>query len=392
MSGPNRVYFDYNATAPMLECARDVVVETLSDSGNPSSVHHEGRQARKIVEAARSQVADLIEANPANVIFTSGATEAAMHALSPVVRAGGQEVAMSQLYVCETEHPCVLAGGRFAKENISTLPVHDNGLINLDTLSSVLGQHDVSTGLSLIAIQMANNETGIVQPIREISEIVHAHDGLLFVDAVQALGKVPVSIVNLGADFLIVSSHKVGGPQGAGALVLANGSQSPKPLIIGGGQENYHRGGTENVAAIAGFGAACAWHLQNLNKNIQKKQLRDSIEAGLGTISREAGNGVSQPVIFGGGVDRLPNTSCFSVPGVKAETALVSLDLDGVSVSSGSACSSGKVKQSHVLSAMGASDEEMAGALRVSVGWNSTEEEASRFLDAWKTIIGRMAA
>ncbi|MEL7429176.1 MAG: aminotransferase class V-fold PLP-dependent enzyme, partial [Pseudomonadota bacterium] len=330
--------------------------------------------------------------NPANVIFTSGATEAASHALSPHIRVGGKEVRLSRVYVGATEHPCVLGGGRFSSGQISFLPVDGRGLLDLQALEEALENKDAADGPFMVAVQLANSETGVIQPLPDVAEIVHRHSGFLLVDAVQGLGKHDFTLSETGADFLIVSSHKIGGPQGAGALVLANGDTSPLPLLTGGGQESYHRAGTENVAAIAGFGAACDWHRLNRTKNIHNNTLRDSIEARLGTISLEAGNGVAQPVFFGDSAPRLGNTSCFSVEGIKAETALVGLDLEGISVSSGSACSSGKVKQSHVLAAMGADTQAMAGALRISIGWNSTEEEASRFLDAWKRIIGRKAA
>ena len=387
-----RTYFDYNASAPLLDHAREVMVGALADYGNPSSVHFEGREARRTIEIARQQLAELIGANPANVIFSSGATESAMHALSPVLRAGGRELALSKLYVSATEHPCVLGGGRFSQDQISILGVQENGRLDLDSLENALSSHDFGEGYPMVAVQLANNETGVVQPVEKIAETVHSHDGILVVDAVQACGKMQFTIGDTGADLLILSSHKIGGPKGAGALLLANGNLSPQPLITGGGQENYHRGGTENVAAIAGFGAACEWHGQNLTKNIKKYALRDSIEAGISTISLEAGNEVSQPVFFGKSEIRLGNTSCFAVPGVKAETALVALDLEGISVSTGSACSSGKVKKSHVLDAMGVEPQEIAGALRISVGWDSNEEDASHFLNAWKTIIGRLAA
>ncbi|MEM7067682.1 MAG: cysteine desulfurase family protein [Pseudomonadota bacterium] len=390
-AGP-RTYFDYNASAPMLDCARERMFEIYSQTSNASSVHYEGRAGRKSIEQARVSVASLVGAKPANVIFTSGATEAANHALSPVLKAGGQELDVSKLYVSATEHPCVLQGGRFPENRIIKLPVNDCGILDFDAMNGALQGHDYAEGAPMVALQLANNETGVIQPVREVADIVHEHDGFLVVDAVQGLGKSKVSVAELGADFMFVSSHKIGGPQGAGALILANGSLSPVSLIGGGGQENYHRAGTENIAAIAGFGVACEWQSVNLNNNIKKSGVRDSIEAGLSTISLETGNGVAAPVFFGKTENRIPNTTCFSVPGIRAETALVALDLDGISVSSGSACSSGKVKQSHVLEAMGASPEEMAGALRVSIGWQSTEEEADKFLNAWKTIVGRMAA
>ncbi len=392
MTRTTRAYFDYNASAPLLECARVAMLECLENVGNASSVHFEGRGARKRVEAARSQVANLIGAKSANVIFTAGATEAAHHALSPVIRGGGHELNVSKVYISASEHPCMLAGGRFAAEQIELLPVWENGCLDTEQLRARVEAHDHNDGMPMVVVQFANSETGVIQPLHEISQLVHAHDGVLVVDAVQAAGKIAFTLEETGADFLLLSGHKIGAPQGVGALVLANGSLSPKPLFSGGGQENYHRSGTENCAAIAGFGAACAWHQENLSNNLQNYQLRDSIEADLSTISIEGGNGVPHPVFFGKNADRLPNTCLFSVPGVKAETALMALDLAGISVSSGSACSSGKVKQSHVLEAMGAKPEEMAGAIRLSLGWASTEDEASHFLAAWKTIIGRLAA
>ena len=388
----SRTYLDYNATAPLLGCAREAMLGVMETHGNASSVHHEGRNARRIVEASREQVASLINANPANVVFTSGATEAVNQCLSPVMRAGGAEVPVAAVYAGRTEHPCVLSGGRFATEHVHGLEVDNQGLIDLEALDTALQQHDASKGLALVAVQLANNETGVIQPVRQVAEIVHEHNGLLLVDAVQGLGKLWFTLDELMADFVVLSGHKIGAPQGVGALVLANGNMAPVPLIRGGGQENHHRGGTENVAAIAGFGAACEWHRENMRKKINNSEIRDSIEAGLRTISHSAGNSVSQPVFFGAGTQRLSNTSCFSVPGVKAETALVALDLEGISISSGSACSSGKVKQSHVLEAMGAKDREMEGALRVSLGWEPEKEDAERFLEAWKTVIGRMAA
>ncbi len=392
MSHIERTYFDYNASAPLLDCAREAMFDALSTVGNASSIHFDGRNARKLVENARRQLAALIDADPANIVFTSGATEAANHVLSPIIRAGGQELAISKIYAGATEHPCVFNGGRLGVDAVEHIPVHENGIVDTHALDSALEDHDFGAGSALVAVQYANSETGIIQPVIAIAEIVHKHECFLVVDAVQALGKTEFSVAETEADFVILSSHKIGGPQGAGALVLANGALSPKPLLSGGGQESYHRGGTENVAAIVGFGAACEWHQENLTENIKKYSLRDSIETGLSTISLEAGNEISSPVFFGKSERRLGNTSCFAVEGIKAETALVALDLEGISVSSGSACSSGKVKQSHVLKAMGANDKEMAGALRVSVGWNSTQEEADRFLNAWKTIIGRMAA
>lgn len=387
-----RHYLDYNASAPLLDCARESMIKALNTFGNASSVHFEGRDARKTIEKARASFAALIGFKASNIIFTSGATEAANHVLSPVIRAGGHALNVSKLYIGATEHPCVLQGGRFSKEQIEILPTDKNGILDLLHLEAMLAKHEGDKGHPMVAVQYANNETGVIQPVKEISEVIHKYDGFLMVDAVQALGKIEISVEETGADFLIFSSHKIGGPQGVGALVLRDASLSPMPLLEGGGQESYHRGGTENVAAIAGFGAACEWHQENLTKNIKIFSLRDSIEEQIDTISKEIGNHVARPVFFGKGQKRLGNTSCFAVSGVKSETALMALDLDGVSVSSGSACSSGKVKRSHVLEAMDASQEEMEGAVRLSLGWEEDKLGAERFLAAWKTIVSRVAA
>jgi len=387
-----RHYLDYNASAPLLDCARESMIEALNTFGNASSVHFEGRDARKTIEKARASFAALIGFKASNIIFTSGATEAANHVLSPLIRAGGHMLNVSKLYIGATEHPCVMQGGRFSKEQIEILPTDKNGILDLLHLEAMLAKHEGDKGHPMVAVQYANNETGVIQPVKEISEVIHKYDGFLMVDAVQALGKIEISVEETSADFLIFSSHKIGGPQGVGALVLRDASLSPMPILEGGGQESYHRGGTENVAAIAGFGAACEWHQENLTKNIKIFSLRDSIEEQIDTISKEIGNHVARPVFFGKGQKRLGNTSCFAVSGIKSETALMALDLDGVSVSSGSACSSGKVKRSHVLEAMDASQEEMEGAVRLSLGWEEDKLGAERFLAAWKTIISRVAA
>jgi len=368
------------------------MLDALLRDGNASSVHAEGRQSRKTIEDARRQVAALVGAKPANVIFMSGASEAAMHALSPTMRALGKALYCSKLFVAATEHPCVLEGGRFSPENIIKLPVLENGLVDAIALRDLLSKHDDVHGVPLVAIMLANNETGVIQPIGEIAEIVHGAGGFLLVDAVQAAGRVSVSMEALGADFLFLSSHKLGGPKGAGALVLRDAGLSPIPLITGGGQENFHRAGTQNTAAIAGFGAACLWHLENVTEKVQISHLRDSMERQLVLISKKSGNVVSTPVFFGATAERLPNTSCFAVKEVSAETALVALDLEGVAVSSGSACSSGKLRRSHVLEAMGAGEAEMGAALRVSLGTTTTERDTQRFLNAWERIISRRAA
>lgn len=388
---PARTYLDHNASAPLLPAARQAVIEALEVHGNPSSIHQSGREARRIIEAARARLADLMGVGTAQVIFTSGASEAANHVLSPLLRTGGRDVQVSRLYVSAVEHPCVLEGGRFAAENCIRLPVDAEGLLDLDALETALEAHDGSLGMPMVAVMLANNETGVIQASAEIAEIVHRHDGVLVVDAVQALGRIHLDMASTGADFLIVSSHKIGGPKGAGALICASASMMPVPLIRGGGQENFQRGGTENTAAIAGFAAAIGACAQNIAIAPKIAALRDSIEAGIVTISDEAGNRAGAPVIFGSGAARLPNTSCIAVPGIRAETALIALDLAGIAISSGSACSSGKVRKSHVLEAMGVEDELARCALRISAGPGTGSEDAEAFLGAWKDIVSRAA-
>ncbi len=388
---PIRTYLDYNASAPLLPGARDAMVEALDLVGNPSSVHFEGRAARKTLEAARTKLAESLSVSGNQIVFTSGASEAATHALSPIVRAGGREVAVSKLYISAVEHPCVLAGGRFLKDAIHILPVTEAGIVDLNALEDALKHHDHTSGAPMVAVMLANNETGTLQPIPEISELVHSHDGFLMVDAVQAFGKIDLSIAAMAAHFIILSSHKIGGPKGAGALVFGDASISPQPMVLGGGQENFQRGGTENIASIAGFGAAASEIVDKNADNPENSKFRDSIEKGVSIICAEAGNKAGAPVFFAGASDRLPNTSCFAVPGVKAETALISLDLAGIAVSSGSACSSGKVRKSHVLDAMGVDDDLAACALRVSTGPSTTSEDTERFLGAFRNIVSRVA-
>jgi len=387
-----RTYLDHNASAPLLPEARSAMVEALAHAGNPSSVHAEGRALRKFVEDARASLAAAIGCAPRQVVFTSGATEAANHALSPVLRKGGREVAVSRLYVSAIEHPCVLRGGRFGASAVETLPVTEAGVVDLAALERALARHDRDAGAPMVSLMLANNETGAIQPIAEAARLVRAAGGYLVVDAVQAMGRIGIPLASFGADFLLLSSHKIGGPQGAGALILGDPELSPVPHLRGGGQERGHRPGTENVAAIAGFGAAAAAIPAALAQTGHVARLRDSIEDGLRTISRQTGNRVGEPVFFGAGGDRLPNTSCFAVPGIRAETALIALDLAGVAVSSGSACSSGRVAKSHVLAAMGVEDEIAACALRLSLGRDSVEADAGRFLAAWTDIAGRAAA
>lgn len=366
-----RVYLDWNATAPLRPEARAAMLAALDLCGNPSSVHREGRAARKLIEAARSEVAALAGAEPQNVVFTAGATEANMLALTPALEQPQDHAPRGRLLISAIEHPSVRAAGRFgAAEEI---PVDRRGVVDLDALRSMLRQG----GRPLVSIMLANNETGVVQPVREAAELVHEAGGLMHVDAVQGPGRISVDMKALGADLLTLSAHKLGGPKGVGALVLREGIHLAEPLIRGGGQERGTRAGTENVPAIAGFGAAAraaaaGWQAEAARMEV----LRDRLERDLLAVTPGA-------VIFGREARRLPNTCLFAAAGLKAETAVIAFDLEGVAVSSGAACSSGKVQPSHVLAAMGADPALARAAVRVSLGPTTQGSELENFQNAW---------
>lgn len=377
----SRTYLDYNATAPLLPCARDAMLAALeAGSANPSSVHAEGRAARRIVESARREVATLVNGRPEHVVFTSGATEAASMLLSPEWRMGRAPVRMAKLIVSAADHPCVLNGGRFSRDAMTISGVDTNGVIDLGQLERLLAAHDREAGIALVAVHAANNETGVIQPIREIARMAKAHGAVLVVDAVQAAGRIPLDISDGYGDFLILSSHKIGGPKGAGAVVGVTDLMMPLPLVSGGGQEKGHRAGTENVPGIAGFGAAAGEALRNLAEAGHLRAMRDEVERVVLEVVHDA-------TIFGRGAERLCNTLFFAISGHRAETAQIAFDLAGVALSAGSACSSGKVGPSHVLRAMGFEDE--AGALRVSIGQATTRADIDAFANALRTYIAR---
>jgi cysteine desulfurase len=373
-----RVYLDWNATAPLCPEARQAMAAAWDLLGNPSSVHAEGRQARRLVEDARAAVATAVGGQPRNVVFTSGGTEANALALTPGLR-GGSGQALHSLFVSAIEHPSVLSGGRFLPESVSRIGVTRFGLVDLDQLERALASREPA----LVSIMAANNETGALQPLREAAEIVHKMGGLLHVDAVQAFGKIEFNINDIGADLVTLSAHKIGGPKGIGALVLADGVQGLDPLLRGGGQERGHRAGTENVAGIAGFGAALKAALDRLEHTVGRlEQLREQLEDGLRRSPEVA--------IFSDDAPRLPNTTLFTVPGLRAETAVIGFDLAGVAVSSGSACSSGKVQSSHVLEAMGFSRSQAQGAVRISLGWSTSEADIDYCLQAWRKLANTL--
>jgi len=379
-----RIYFDANANAPLLEAARQAMSGAAAVSGNPSSVHAEGRQARTEVEMARGEVAALAGAGPDQVIFTSGATEAVAMALTPNLHSGSKTIAASRLYVGATEHPCVLSGGRFEAGSLAVLPVDANGVIDLASFEQILCGHDRMAGRPFVALMLANNETGVIHPVADAAAIARHYDAIILCDAVQAAGRISVDITALGVDMIALSAHKIGGPKGAGALILADDALRPAPLIAGGGQENYRRAGTENVAAIAGFGVAAAAARHHLGEAGRIGDLRDKLEAGIKHVAPDA-------VIFGAAVKRLANTVLFAVPGINAETAVIAFDLEGISVSSGSACSSGKVGDSHVLAAMGVSPDMRRGGIRMSLPASAGSLEVKHVVDAWKRIYARLS-
>ena len=372
----SRTYLDWNATAPLRAEARSAVSAALEAPGNPSSVHTEGRAARKLVEAARAQVANAIGAKIDSVVFTSGGTEANAQALVPGWSLAGH--ACGRLIVSAIEHPSVLAGGRFAVPDVLQAPVASDGVLDLDKLRGLLS----TGGPALVSVMLANNETGAIQPIADAATIVHKAGGILHVDAVQALGRMPLNVTSLGADLVTLSAHKIGGPKGVGALVVCNANlQLPPALIRGGGQERSRRAGTENVAGIAGFGAAAAANsIKGPSETKHMLRLRDRFEAGLATTE-----GVT---VFSAAAPRLPNTTLFALKGIRAETAVIALDLEGIAVSSGAACSSGKVQPSHVLAAMGVDEELARGAIRVSSGYATKEGDIDRILETWRKLSG----
>ncbi|HTO63816.1 MAG TPA: cysteine desulfurase family protein [Bradyrhizobium sp.] len=369
-----RTYLDWNATTPLRPEARAAMASAWDFSGNPSSVHAEGRQARHLVEEARGVLAQAMGALPRNIVFTSGGTEANALALSPGLYSGSG-LPVERLLVSAIEHTSVLAGGRFAPDRIESVQVTPSGLVDLSGLSAMLA----SGPPALVSLMAANNETGAVQPVAEAAAIVHATGGLLHVDAIQAFGKIPLNLSALGADLVTLSAHKIGGPKGVGAVVIAEGVTGLDPLLRGGGQERGRRAGTEDVAGIAGFGAAIAAAVTAMAADVRRIEgLRNRLEAGL----REQ----ADVTIFSADTKRLPNTILFTAPGLKAETAVISFDLEGIAVSSGSACSSGKVQPSHVLLAMGVGPGEAQGAVRLSLGWSTTDRDVDRALEAWRKL------
>jgi cysteine desulfurase len=374
----DRVYLDWNATTPLRPEAREAMAAAWDLSGNPSSVHAEGRASRRLVEDARAVIAGALGADARNVVFTSGGTEANSLALTPGLRRNSG-LSINRLVVSAIEHASVLTGGRFPREAIEILGVGKSGVVDLDHLREILAHGPPA----LVSVMSANNETGALQPVAEIADIVHDAGSLLHVDAVQTLGRISFDINILKADLISVSAHKIGGPKGVGALVLADGLNGLEAAIRGGGQEKGRRAGTENVPGIVGFGAAVKAAVASLDDDMGRiENLRKRLETGL----RQT-RGV---FVFSENAPRLPNTTLFTGPGLKAETAVIGFDLEGIAVSSGSACSSGKVQPSHVLQAMGFATEPAKGAVRLSLGWSTTERDIDCCLEAWRKLASAL--
>jgi cysteine desulfurase len=376
----DRVYLDHNATSPLRPAAREAMLAALSETGNASSVHREGQAARARVEHARAQVAGLVGADPQTITFTSGATEAIATALSPELELSGSATTCDVLLISAIEHPAVRAGGRFAADKIEIIPVDGTGLVDLAALDVMLACHKGAGRRPLVSVMAANNETGVIQPLSEIAKLVHAAGGALHVDAVQIVGRYPFDLETSGADLISISSHKLGGPQGAGAVIAWNAGTRVPPLLRGGGQERGTRAGTENVAAIAGFGAAAEEAANTIAEGVGRlATMREQVENGIRIILPSA-------AIFSEAALRVPNTTCFAVPGMTAETALIAFDLAGVAVSSGSACSSGKVAVSETLKAMKVDPALAKGAIRVSTGWSTQDGDIARFLEVFARV------
>jgi cysteine desulfurase len=359
-------YLDWNATAPLRSEAATAMSAALARCGNPSSVHRWGRAARQTVEHARSAVAALLNAPPEGVVFVSGGTEANHLALLGTGR--------ERTLVSAVEHDSV----RLTVPGAERIPVDRDGIFLLDALDDLLA---ADPRPAVVSIMLANNETGVMQPVGAVAALARAHGALFHCDAVQAAGKITLDIGGIGADLVTVSAHKLGGPPGIGALIVRDGLELI-PLLRGGGQEGGRRAGTENLVGIAGFAAATIAAAAEIAVYDRVRVLRDALEIRVAEVAPEA-------VVLGAAAPRLPNTAAIAMPGISAETQVIALDLDGVMVSAGAACSSGKVGPSHVLEAMGVGPELAASTIRVSLGWSSSEADIDHFLRAWTALYQR---
>lgn len=367
------IYLDFNATGQPRPEVLDAVHEYLHNAGNPSSVHHRGRIAKTWMENAREQVARLVNCEVGEVVFNSGGTEATNQAL--------KGVGAASIIIGATEHDATIAAAYNAGAEVHEVPVDKDGILDVTALKKTLAGVKKPV---LVSVMRANNETGVLQPVKEIAKIAHDAGALVHCDGVQAAGKIPVDFKDLGVDMMSLASHKINGLTGTGALIV-KASVRLSPLIIGGGQEKGWRSGTENVVGIVAFGKAAEIASNEMDKYSKISMLRDKLEAEIKAICPDA-------KVFGAASKRLPNTTMISMPGVPAETQVMAFDLEGICVSSGAACSSGKVKASHVLKAMGAPDEEAGSAIRVSMGWQTAEEDIEHFIAVWQALYERAHA
>ncbi len=366
----SRIYLDYNATAPVIHEAQEAVRLGLSATGNPSSVHSEGRAAHRRLEEARAIVAAAVGGRSGDVTFTSGGTEANALAL--------QAQNYDHLIVSAIEHESVLRNAQATEAQLNLIPVDQTGIVDLDALQKLLA---FRAGKTLVGVMLANNETGVIQPVAEVVSLVREAGAYIHCDAVQAWGKLPCDLKALGVDSLALSAHKFGGPPGIGALVTR--AQFPlSPFLRGGGQENRRRAGTQNLPAIMGMAAAANQLPQRLADQSRQADLRNHMESRIRAYAKDA-------TFYGAEALRLANTSCIGMPYMAAETQVMALDMAGFAVSAGSACSSGKVAVSHVLQAMGAGEREARQAIRVSIGPETTLQHIDQFCDAWVEIYSR---
>ncbi len=377
-----QVYLDHNATSPLRPEARAAALACMDGPCNASSIHTQGRAARAVLEKARAGVARLVGAESRNVIFTSGATEALALSLQPDFELAGKGVHCDVLLASAVEHPAVLRGHRFSA--METMGVDGSGRLDLNALETALKRHAALGHRALVAVMAANNETGVLQPVEGATRLAHSYNGVVLCDAVQAAGRIPLDITTLGVDFLALSAHKIGGLQGAGALVSAQSTHRMPPLLAGGGQERGRRGGTENVPAISAFGAAA--HVAQASLEHEAARLcilRDQLECAIL-------NAVPGAHVIGRDADRLANTILVAFEDVRAETLVIALDIAHISVSAGAACSSGKVGASHVMAAMGVDAAYANGAVRLSLGWSSDRRDVDLAVSALCEVVPRV--
>jgi cysteine desulfurase len=366
------IYLDYNATAPLHKnVIKKIQILKFEDFGNPSSVHKTGRNSKKIVEEVRRNILSILKAKNYDLVFTSGATESNNLAIKGFIKKNN----IKTIYSLETEHASVVDVVKSLDIQKKFFKINANGTVNLNEIEELFSKE---TGAFLVSIMFANNESGIIHPIKEISKIVKKYKGIVHCDGVQSLGKIEIDLDGLDVDLFSISSHKIGGPTGIGALLI-NSRNNISPEIIGGGQERNLRSGTENFLGILGFGEVIN-EIQSLSKicNSEVKNNRDFLEANLKKLSNEIR-------IFGEDTNRLGNTCYFAYPSMTSENQVIALDQKGIFVSSGAACSSGKVEPSHVLKAMKVDDKYIHSAIRVSLGWDSTKDQIETFFNVWKT-------